>query len=113
MLIAEVSLFDLAVAFQRLMDEVGVDQAREIVYDDVPVEVHMDGIMTRLEARDRVPFVELFERRPDRHIVAGVFVALLELIKQRRVRAVQERPFAPIEVEKRTDVEPVEDAPEA
>jgi segregation and condensation protein A len=111
--IAEVSLFDLAVAFQRLMDEVGTDRTREIVYDDVPVEVHMEGILTTLEARERVPFFELFERRPDRHLVAGVFVALLELIKQRRVRAVQERPFAPIEVERRRDAEEAGEAPES
>jgi len=110
--IAEVSPFDLAVAFQRLMDEVGSDVPREIIYDDVPVEVHMEGILTTLEARDRVSFIELFERRPDRFIVAGVFIALLELIKQQRVRAVQERPFAPIEVERRTDVEALENPPE-
>jgi segregation and condensation protein A len=109
--IAEVSLFDLAVAFQRLMDEVGTDPSREIIYDDVPVEVHMEGILSRLETRDRVPFLELFERRPDRFVVAGVFVALLELIKQRRVRAMQERPFAEIQVEKRTDDEGDEGQP--
>jgi len=99
--IAEVSLWDLAVAFQRLMDEVGVDRTREIIYDDVPVEVHMDEILGTLEERERVPFVDLFASRPERHIVAGVFVALLELIRQQKVRAVQERPFATIEIVRR------------
>ncbi|MEN8148494.1 MAG: segregation/condensation protein A [Planctomycetota bacterium] len=99
--VADVSVWDLAVAFQRLMDEVGVPKEREIVYDDTPVEVHMDEILDTIGIRDRIPFRELFPKEPQRHLIAGLFVALLELIKQRRIRAVQEEPFAPILVERR------------
>ena len=106
---ADVSVWDLAVSFQRLMDEVGVPQEREIVYDDTPVEVHMDEILDTIGRRDRVPFRELFPKQPQRHLVAGLFVALLELIKQRRVRAMQEKAFAPILVERR-DAEEAEPA---
>ncbi len=103
---AEVSVWDLAVSFQRLMDEVGVPTEREIVYDDTPVEVHMDEILDTIGRRDRVPFRELFPKQPQRHLVAGLFIALLELIKQRRVRALQEKAFAPILVERREAEEP-------
>jgi segregation and condensation protein A len=99
--LAEVSLWDLAFAYQKLLEETGGEQGKEIVYDDVPVEVHMDEIIGTLEARERVPFRELFPKEPQRPLIAGMFVALLELIKQQRVRAVQARPFAPIELERR------------
>jgi segregation and condensation protein A len=97
--LGDVSLWDLALAFNRLMEEVGADRSSRIVYDDVPVEVHMDGILGTLAEKRRVPFRALFPEHPDRSTIAGVFLALLELIRQLRVRARQEKAFGEIEVE--------------
>jgi segregation and condensation protein A len=108
--LAEVSLWDLAFAYQKLIEETGGEKGREIVYDDVPIEVHMDDILGTLDTRERIPFRDLFPRDPQRPLIAGLFVALLELIKQQKVRAVQEKPFAPIEVERREPTEPAPDA---
>lgn len=103
--IAGVSVWDLAQAFQRLMDELGVDHVREIVYDDVPIEVHIENLLGRLDRERKVEFVSLFPRDADRRRIAGIFIALLELVKQRKVRAVQAAPFAPIEIERREEEE--------
>lgn len=97
--IAEASVWDLAVAFGRLMDELGIDRTREIVYDDTPIEVHIEEVVERLTRDRRVEFATLFPRDASRTRIAGIFLALLELVKQRRIRARQAHPFAPIEIE--------------
>lgn len=96
--LTDISLWDLAEAFNRIIEEVGVDFDRTIIYDDVPIEVHMEQIVTRLERETRVQFAQLFAGSPDRAHIAGLFLALLELIKQNRARAFQEKAFAPIEI---------------
>jgi segregation and condensation protein A len=101
--LAEVSLFDLAMAFSRVMSEVGVDRDIAIVYDDIPIERHVEEILDVLAERPRLPFVELFPPESDRMRIAGLFLALLELIRRRRVRAFQREPFAPIELAVRED----------
>ena len=101
--LGEVSLFDLALAFSQVMEEVGTGRDLRIVYDDVPIETHVREILEKLGSRHRVPFAELFPRSADRMRVTGVFLALLELIRLRRVRAFQDEPFGPIEVEIREE----------
>ncbi len=95
----DVSLVDLAIAFEKVMRDIGAERPTEIVYDDTPIETHMEEIVHQLTERRRLPFSDLFSRTTDRPRVAGIFLALLELIKQRRVRARQNRPFGTIEVE--------------
>ena len=96
--LADVSVWDLTLAFQQLLAEVEVRRPRAIVYDDVPIEEHMKEVLGIVTGRGRVPFLDLFPPDADRSFVAGVFLAVLELIKQTRVRARQRRPFAPIEI---------------
>ena len=98
--IADVTLWDLALAFQNVMNEIGTPGPRAIVYDDTPIEVRIEEILARMAEVRRLPFSELFRLKADRLTIVGIFIALLELIKQRRVRAVQPHPFAPIEVER-------------
>jgi segregation and condensation protein A len=96
--LTDVSLWDLALAFQRVLSEVEVRRPRRIVYDDTPIETHIETVLARLSERSRLPFRELFPGAADRSHIAGIFLAILELIRRRRLRAVQEHPFGPIEV---------------
>ncbi len=104
--LGELSLFELATAFYRMMDEVGAEGPRAIVYDDVPLEVHVEEILGALREREAIPFAELFPATADRIRISGVFLALLELVRRRQVKAVQRRPFGPIEVRLREDAPP-------
>ena len=49
-----------------------------------------------LDRRDQLSFLELMRQAASRMDVVVSFLALLELVKSRRVRATQERPFADI-----------------
>ncbi len=53
-------------------------------------------ILERLEGKDSVAFVELFERSCHRLVVIVTFLAMLELIRLRVARVFQAETFGPI-----------------
>jgi segregation and condensation protein A len=75
--------------------------------DDVvaPVVVHiaecLRNILDLTARQPRVPFSGVMRRARSRLEVIVTFLALLELIKQQRVRAVQDTPFGEIHIEAR------------
>jgi segregation and condensation protein A len=99
--LGEVSIFDLAFAFSRIVSEVGGRAPRSIVFDDVPIEKHMESILSVVPVEGPAPFRSLFPEDADRLRITGLFLALLELLKQRRLRATQEAPFAEILITRR------------
>ena len=110
----EVQLWDIFAAFRKLMKETLGRLPRTIVYDDVPVSEFMDRLVAQLRSTPGLRFWDLFEGRTDRIYIVGVFLALLELIRRRVVRAWQEEPFGDILLQLRPG-EPAEpdDAPSA
>jgi segregation and condensation protein A len=104
--LAEVSIFDLAFAFQRVLAEVGGRAPRSIVFDDVPIEKHMESILAVVPEEGPAPFRSLFPGDADRLRITGLFLALLELIKQHLLRATQVAPFSEILITRR-EPEPV------
>jgi segregation and condensation protein A len=83
----EVQIYDLLEAFKKLMAEVGVRKPRfhEVVYDDTPIDLHAADIEDRLRRDGRLSFRQLLEGRQSRSEMIGVFLALLELIRQRKI----------------------------
>jgi segregation and condensation protein A len=95
--IEEVGIWDLLEAFNKLLEQTGRRAtAHEVVYDDTPLALHATDIVDSLQRADGSQrFVQIFAGRTKAELI-GMFLALLELIRQRRVRAEQERPFGPI-----------------
>lgn len=91
-----VELWDLVSAFGRLMRETLALQPKQIVVDETPMHVHMDNIMQRLAIEPRVPFVALFTPPHHRGRLVGLFLAVLELIRSRKISAEQSEPFGEI-----------------
>ncbi len=89
----KVELWDLVSAFGRLMRETAALQPRPIVMDETPIHVHMEHIAALLRERGRLSFRELFTPPLVRGRLLGLFLALLELIKGRRIEAEQPEPF--------------------
>jgi segregation and condensation protein A len=93
-----VSLDDLFHAFQQVLararDEVG-----EIPTEEVKVAERMEAILDLLaQHREGVLFSDLFKTSASKLNVIVTFLALLELIKNRRIRAQQPQRFAAIRV---------------
>jgi segregation and condensation protein A len=91
-----VELWDLVSAFGRLMRETLALQPQRIEVDHTPIHLYMDGIVRRLESEGPLPFRALFTPPHNRGRLVGLFLAMLELIKGRRVVAEQPEPFAEI-----------------
>lgn len=110
----EVEVWDLLTAFGRTMTAIGRGPGlHEVRYDDTPVEVYVDEINQALMQRGAVTFQSLFEYRLNRSEVVGLFLALLELIRKRRVRAEQERSFGTIYLFAMDEVEELDEPGEA
>jgi segregation and condensation protein A len=93
----DAQVWDLLDAFSRLMAAVGADAAtHEVIYDDTPIELHEADILDRLHRDGAMSFRRIFEGRRDRGEILGLFLALLELIRVRRVLATQRRNFSEI-----------------
>jgi segregation and condensation protein A len=91
-----VELWDLVSAFGRLMRETLALQPNQIVVDETPVQVYMDTILQRLAQEPRLPLTALFTPPHTRARLVGLFLAILELVKSRRIVADQPEPFREI-----------------
>ncbi len=92
----DVQIWDLVAAFNQLLVAIGRDRAtHDVVYDDTPISLHAADILDRLSRDGNQPFAALFVGRGKPEMI-GLFLALLELIRQARVRVEQPDPLGPI-----------------
>jgi segregation and condensation protein A len=91
----DLDLLDLAEAFQKIAESVNFDRLGEhqVKYDDTPIELHAADIMTRLATEAAAPELELAAvlQGRTRSEMVGLFLALLELVRNRKVAVRQDR----------------------
>jgi segregation and condensation protein A len=83
----EVQIWDLLDAFSKLMRELGVrgPSEHEVVYDDTPLDLHAADIEDRLRRDKHLTLRELVAGRASRSEMIGIFLAILELVRQHRI----------------------------
>lgn len=94
--IQQLELWDLVSAFDRLMRETLAAAPSTVIYDETPIETHMQRIQARLEQQARLRFHDLFAESKHRSHIVGVFLALLELVRLARVNVEQLGDFGEI-----------------
>lgn len=88
--IRDLTLWDLMAAFKKIVSDLQfLEAAGHIIKSDFPVRHYMDQILGRLQERPIANFSDFFRNRRDRGEVIGVFLAILELVKIRSIRAEQ------------------------
>ncbi len=87
----EVQIWDLLEVFSRLMKEVGQRRPgyHEVTYDDTPIDLHAADIEDRLKRETTLSFRDLLVGRKSRSEMIGVFLALLELIREKKILVTQ------------------------
>jgi len=90
------TLFDLLRAFKDVLDRVEEDVYCQVAIDSVSVEERMSYIESIAEGSNGVRFADLFDDNPPRTIVILTFIALLELLRTRKIGLRQNGPFADI-----------------
>ncbi len=96
----EVQVWDLLDAFSRLMKEVGGRRPRyhEVTYDDTPIDLHAADIEDRLHRERKLTLRQLVEGRKSRSEMIGVFLALLELIREKKILVNQKDELGEVEI---------------
>jgi len=95
----EVGIFQLINAFQSVIKRIEARQeVQEIFGERFSVSEKIDAILRRVAAGATVRFSDLFGAIVSRVEVVVTFLALLELIRLKQVRATQENVFAEIEI---------------
>jgi segregation and condensation protein A len=97
----EVQVWDLLDAFSRLMKEVGGRKPRfhEVTYDDTPIDLHAADIEDRLKREGRLRLSELMVGRQSRSEMIGVFLALLELIREKKILVHQSEALGEVDID--------------
>jgi segregation and condensation protein A len=97
----EVAIWDLLSVFERLMKEVGPRRSRyhEVTYDDTPIDLHAADIEDRLKREGHVTLRQLIVGRKSRSEMIGVFLALLELIREKKILVRQGDDLSDVEID--------------
>lgn len=97
--LGEVGIFQLINAFQNVIKRVEARQdLQELPGERFSVSEKIDTILQRVGGGDRIRFSDLFGAIVSRLEVVVTFIALLELIRLKQVRAIQKNIFDEIEI---------------
>jgi segregation and condensation protein A len=88
--LAEVSVYRLIEALDRVLKALEPRVGHEVVRDQLTLSAAMQGITARLRPGERITFIELFEGQRTRGSVVVTFLALLEMVKLRLLRVHQD-----------------------
>ena len=105
----QVSVWDLLEAFDSICRATGVARDMSHIKDDTPIDLYQIEILHRLQTEGPMTFERIFESKPNRVVMIGLFLALLELIREKLVWAKQPRSSPKIYLQSKTD-EPAEEA---
>ncbi len=86
----DANIMDLCEAFGRILDSIGHKPQVEVTYDDTPISLHAEDIADRLKRDGPMTLRKVFEGRRGRGELVGLFLAVLELVRTRRVRVEQD-----------------------
>jgi len=93
-----VTLFDLLLAFKKALDNMPKVTYHEVKKIEVTIEEQTDYILNTMENRSEILFSELIGKFNNKIIIIVTFLALLELIKLRKIMVRQSRVFEEITI---------------
>jgi segregation and condensation protein A len=105
----QVSVWDLLEAFDTVCRAIGTNVYTGHIQDDTPIDLYQIEILHRLQTEGPLTFERVFETRSNRLVLVGLFLALLELIRDKLIWAEQDDASPQIYLRALTD-EPAEQA---
>ncbi len=94
----EAGLFDLISAFKELLERRRTLLAHEVASGGKSIEQRIEELLALLREGESLDFLELFAAQETKADMIVTFLALLELIRLKRVRVYQRGIFGPIRV---------------
>ncbi|MEN6335481.1 MAG: segregation/condensation protein A [Phycisphaerales bacterium] len=105
----QVSIWDLLEAFDTICKATGTSSYTGHIRDDTPIDLYQIEVLSRLQSEGPLTFARIFEARPNRLVMVGIFLAVLELIRDKLIWAEQDESSSQIFLRSLTD-EPAEEA---
>ena len=105
----QVCIWDLLEEFDAIMKATGRGAEYKHITDDTPIDLYQIEILHRLQAEGPMPFERIFEGRTNRFVLLGLFLGVLELVREKLITAEQEQTLGSIYLKSLTDV-PAEQA---
>lgn len=94
----QATLNELALAYARVIERVRFGVGWAVQTEQLSIRERMSEILKQVSGREFTEFTELFDPSEGRMGAAVTFSALLELVRDNGVQAVQNGPYAPIYV---------------
>lgn len=92
------TLYDMLTVLKEVLEQADQDRAYEVNPVEIGIEDRIDRIIKVLTERESASFMELFEDMPQKIVAILTFIAVLELVKLRRIGVQQSLPFAELRV---------------
>lgn len=109
----EASLFDLIHALSEALNKVPQEVIHEIVHEEFTVDQKIHDVLHLLIEISELSLNHLFQKARSRIEVVVIFLAVLELIRIKEIKAIQDRSFDEIRIlRNRDNMMPVEKAQE-
>lgn len=106
----QVSIWTLLEAFDSIMKSVGnLGDSYKHIHDDTPIDLYQIELLHRLQTEGPMPLQKVFQERQNRLVMIGLFLAMLELIRNKLIWAEQPDADGPIYLKPLTS-EPAEEA---
>ncbi len=104
----QVNVWNLLEAFDQIMQSIGDVPDISHIEDETPIDLYQIDILQRLQSAGPVTFERIFGQAKTKLVAVGMFLALLELVKDGLVSAIQDEPKSPLYLKSLTEDDPVE-----
>ena len=95
----EVNLFELLEAFRKILERARSEAVHEVALEPLSVEDKIQEILELLQRENRsTAFHRLFPEMASRRLIVVTLLAILELVKMKRIRIFQVAPFETIRI---------------
>jgi len=95
----EVNLFELLEAFRKILERARTEAVHEVALEPLSVEDKIQEILELLQKENRsTAFHRLFPEMASRRLIVVTLLAILELVKMKRIRIFQVAPFETIRI---------------
>jgi len=81
----QISIWDLLEAFDKMMEATGAKFDISHITDDTPIDLFQIEILHRLQTEGPLGFERIFENRNNRLTLVGLFLGILELIREQLI----------------------------
>ncbi|MBD3401702.1 segregation/condensation protein A [candidate division GN15 bacterium] len=92
------SLFDLLTAFKEVLEQRRDETVHEVNVEEIAIEDRIATIISMLQRHESATFAELFVDIPRKIVAIVTFLAILELVRTRRIKVMQSEPYARLRI---------------